>query len=340
MHALHLGFGIGSFLIPLIANPFLADRSLDSSNSTLCHDLEVTTKSSSSLCESGSLNNISAQDDLRRIVAESRIEYAYIIAAIPSFLFALVFLGFQFFGNISSSNLEESGVVAKQPFKKMINPATCANGDFCFGITIFILMFLQFFQVVGGERLYGKFIRTYAVDHVDFSKNSGSYVDTVFWIGFSAGRFAGFVLGKWIPIRVMLLVESSGIFLSTVILNALSSVNPKLVLWISTGMIGFFTGPLFPTSMAWTDYHLKLTGLGITVNCLGGGVGGMVYLWIMGYFYEYYGPYTFPYEVLVYGILTLIISLALHFVGRRKGGRFKSSTDWVSFFICSLVPWS
>lgn len=46
-------------------------------------------------------------------------------------------------------------------------------------------------------------------------------------------------------------------------------------------------------------------------------------MWIIGYFYEQYGPLYFLYIIQAYGILLCVLAFILHFSTWGKGHRFK-----------------
>jgi hypothetical protein len=63
---------------------------------------------------------------------------------------------------------------------KLVDPGTCTNGDRFFGVQVFVLLFLYFFNAVGGERLYGFFVTSDTFDDiVDVVGNSDIYLKVV-----------------------------------------------------------------------------------------------------------------------------------------------------------------
>ena len=53
--------------------------------------------------------------------------------------------------------------------------------------------------------------------------------------------------------------------------------------------------------MAWSDYHIELTGVGMTLMFFTGGIGGIggiCHLRLIGYLDGHKGPRTFMYQVL------------------------------------------
>ena len=318
MHLLHGGYGIGSFIIPLIANPFLAVPKTKDHNDTIYNatlDLNGVNRSYA-VFETNSI----AQEDTAYL-KPSRIEYAYLIPAVITICLSLVFHAYHFLGlkerKIQREKDQRNVVsLSSLKFKEMLNPATCAGGDVLYGLQIFVLLFLFYFNCEGGERVGGTFIRAYSIDHFEFSVDSGSYINTTYWISFAVGRFVGFILARWIPIRILILLESGGVLVSSICLAILGGSSPT-ALWILVQPMGFFTGPFFPSGYAWGNYHVHMTGSGIAVLQLGASVGALVYMKMMGFLYDTYGTKTYLYVLLGYAIAMCIISVLLDVLGAQ-----------------------
>lgn len=322
LHILHGGFGIGSFIIPLIANPFLAvpapETELNQSENGNFETTSIITSSTETV-----------------YIKESRIEYAYTIAA----LIVIVVSGVFYFYHCASwraghfrkapsedmdTKADESGYGKQKhvmTFKEMFNPATCAGGRMLYGITVLLLVCLYFTQAVGSERVGGKFIRAFSIDYHDFSTDDGSYINTVFWIAFSAGRVGGFLAARWIPIRILIMIETGGCLAAAIALAFFGASGP-LALWIIMPILGAFIAPLFPSGIGWANYHLEVTGVAITVFLLGGSVGGIVSMKLIGFLYDTYGPKMFLYVLLGQAIAAFAFALIMNIIGARHGNRF------------------
>ena len=311
MHVLHGGFGIGSFLIPLIANPFLAVPTPNSHsgffNGTTEEAFTVLRDTTSSVPESA------------LYLKESRIEFAFLIPAVLTILLSLVFHGYHFLNirkekKLKMKSVEDTLAIKSLKFKQMLNPATCAGGNTIYGIQVFFLMFLYYVNCIGGERVNGLILRTYSIEHFGFAGDEGSYINTSFWISFTVGRYVGFLAARWIPIRLLILIESVGLLLSAVCHAALSG-RSAIALWIILQPLGFFIGPLYPSGLGWGNYHLKMTGSAIAVLQLGSSGGAFAYMKLTGYLYDTYGTQTYLYCLLGNGIIMFLITVLLDAVG-------------------------
>ncbi|KAL4239901.1 hypothetical protein ACF0H5_000700 [Mactra antiquata] len=329
LHLLHGGFGVGSFIIPLIANPFLA-KPAPNVNSTI-------TTNESLMCDTCNFSvttlGPTTTTEKQFLPETSRIEYAYAIAGSIAVLVSFIFYTYHFLNirerqNHPSQSTNEAthkpsndvDISSKQTlsFKEMFNPSTCANGKFCYGVSIFVLVFLFFMQAVGGERVGGKFIRAFAIDYHDFSPDDGSYLNTVFWIAFTCGRFAGFIAARWIPIRILILIETGGCLAAAISLTFVGTTGP-LALWINMPILAVFIAPLFPSGIGWAEFHIDVTGIAITVFLLGGSIGGIVYMRLIGFLYDNYGPEMFIYTLLGYAIAVFGLTIIMTFIGGLGG---------------------
>jgi len=239
------------------------------------------------------------------------------------------FFWFRIYSNPFNEYIKESGLDVHHDSEHK-PPARCpcdfSSQEFRYKLRTFLFLFLFFFNASGGERMMGKLIRTYVVDELNFSKHEGSYINTGFWISFSCGRLAGFLLPRWTTIRVVLLIEVIGLFCGAVLLNIflICDVNPNITFWICIQVIAFFNGPMFPTGMAWADYHLQITSLGIMIFVFGGGIGGMTHLWVIGYLYDNAGHRYFQYQILLFSTAILIVGLILHTTGSSHKDRYSA----------------
>ncbi|XP_045211442.2 sodium-dependent glucose transporter 1-like [Mercenaria mercenaria] len=380
---LHMGYGIGSFIVPLYSYPFLAKRAPLVSNQSkpsveminvYSNHTEIHGNILSINLSSVWSNTVSAlsyenetklfldEDHLKHeyselavrnkstggaandadfiVMEESRIEYAYGIAAICLALCSAAFLFYQITKIKYSRRERQSRALAltsfsrdarasrkiesnKTSFLQMINPATCAEGRLWYGLKIFIFIFVFMGNLGGCERMIGSFIRSFAIDQLNFSSVDASLLNTSFWISFSVGRLLFAIAAKWISVRVLIIVETLGVALTGVFLNIFAA-NNSTALWVLMQPVGFLGAPLWPTGVAFTDYHVKLTGVGMTVQILGASVGGIVHLRLIGYLYETFGPRTFLYQLVGSGCFGLLIAIALDFVGAKHGNRFEA----------------
>ena len=309
MHILHGGYGIGSFLIPLISNPFLAVPMVQNKNGT------TYLPNNDSYTTDYTTNDHSNPEYLR----PSRIEFAYLIPAVISMSLSLIFHAYNVSG-IKQHRYKKTDIPQDEnarrhlELKQIFNPATCAGGNIFYGLRIFTLMILFFFIAVGEEVVAGIFIRAFSIDFYGFSVDEGSYINTTYWISYTVGRIIGFIAAYWIPIRILIVTEVCGVLISSICL-ASAGGKSATALWVIIQPLGFFIGPLFPSGMGWANFHTHMTGTGISVLMVGSSSGVMVCLKITGYLYDTYGPRSYLYALMALAIVLFVMALLLNIVG-------------------------
>ena len=339
MHALHLGYGIGSFIVPLVANPFLGELvTMHSSNfsveqTTTESFIQTDNDTTVFQNESERFQNTSknATDDMYKTMVGTQVEYSFLIVSLLGFVIAFVFFLYHimFYRELDIT----VNTKAKKSTKKdnilniirLFNPATCADGDALYGFLTYVLVFVFFFACAAAQRFYANFIRAYAIDELGFTKDTGSYLNSVFWICFSVGRFAGIIVGKFLTIRKLVFIESVGLLVSSLVIVIFHHVNAVHTIWVGTILMGFFIGPLYPTGIVLTDFHVELTGVGIMVVNFGAGAGSLISIWLTGRLFDIYGPRSFRYVCLALGCLQMLVSVLQLLLGCKRGSRFKKT---------------
>ena len=331
MLAVNLGFSVGSLVVPQIADPFLAvlKEHQSANNDSVTNSVESNTAPTLIMTRSSLMQNTSTtlaiSDHTSLFIKETRIQWAYMIVAIVAFAVSMPFFCFQICGK-SYRNIEVEKTQTERKdssLVSMIDPKTCANGNRIYGLQIFLLLFLFSFQAFGGEYICAQFIRSYAIDTYSMDGDEASWLNTSFWISYTIGTFLGFITGRWVPIRKLILIECVGMLISTILFAIFAQRNATF-LWIFTQSVGAFIAPAFPLCMVWGDAHVKLTGFAITIICFGGSLGGFVYLWIVGHLYDSKGPHTFLYSCVICGLLMCLFAFALHFISIGKDTRYKN----------------
>ena len=304
MHAAHMGFGIGAVAAPLIANPFLAVLDFTQNNTTT----------------EGNKNSYV-------IIEETRVQKAYVAIGLVSLTLSLPFFIYPFIKcfllkdrnhYVSFDTSEQSRNIQPRKFLDIINPAKYAGGSFKFGIFVFIVVGLYFFNIVGGEQLFGNFVRTFSVDQLHFPRDEASYLDTVYWGSFTLGRFLGAVLSHHVNIKYLFLADAI-LNLSAVTLLNIFSAKSKSLLWTFTAVVGFFISPMFPAGISYANTQIEVGGAVLTLIVFMTGLGDMFYIWIEGILYHHYGPRTALYSMQVSAALVFVIVLVfLAFTYKRK----------------------
>ena len=360
MHVLHGGYGIGSLSVPLYANPFLAvpvptnDTDKGSNRSTTAQPIRYSKESHIEYAYAISAALVAALSlvfyyyqikSYKAYSARKEVTDKGAVATMDQK--GTINLAFDSKENTNTSedsvkdkNYKETttnnvspktdlgqsqadAVTTKsRPWREMFNPATCSGGRLAYGIQLFVLLFFYFANANGGERIAAGFVRSYSIDQLGFGGDEASLVNTCLWISHTAGRFAFFIAARWIGIRKLMLVETVGVTIISILLTIFGADSPTAY-WVLLQPLGFFIAPLWPSMIAWADHHIELTGVGMTLFLCAGGIGGLIHMRLMGYLYEHLGPRTFLFQLTGYAVIALLLTIVLTIVGAQHGNRFK-----------------
>jgi FHS family Na+ dependent glucose MFS transporter 1 len=132
---------------------------------------------------------------------------------------------------------------------------------------------------VGVELGFGGWLFTFATARYALSASDAAYLTSLYWAAFTAGRLIAIPVISRFSVRRMLDVALGGAAVALVVLLA-SPLGAGL--WTGCVLLGFFSGPIFPTLIAAAEQRLELTGHMTSVFLVSAGVGGMVVPWLMG----------------------------------------------------------
>jgi FHS family Na+ dependent glucose MFS transporter 1 len=251
----------------------------------------------------------------------SRIEYPYMIVGVSCFVVALIFFIFY----LAMSKTPKMFIPDQQNgVQNIFNPGRCTGGNTRFGLQLLVLIVFFYMFVVGGERAYGKFLFSYALEsELQFDKDHAAWLNSVYWICFTAARFISFIVARWVPIHIMLFVQVFGTLASAIGLNIFH--NKAVPFWIFSSTLGFFKSPLFPSCLGWANRYMEISAMTIMCVNVGSSAGGMIVQWLTGYLFEYYGPRSFVYILAGYSFMICLIFIIMHIVAKRHGERYSGT---------------
>ncbi len=175
---------------------------------------------------------------------------------------------------------------------------------------LFLLIVLFFMVYVGLEVGYGNWIYTFSTRLHLASEVDAAYLTSAFWGAFTVGRLLGIGLSSRLRPQTILLADLAGslVAFSILLLWPASSV----ALWAGTILLGLSIASIFATAMAFAEHRLRLTGVLIGWILVGGGIGGMIFPWLIGQLFERLGPrITMPVlladTVIEFGLLLALI---------------------------------
>ena len=349
LHALHLGFGIGALLAQQVCRPFISERLPGFDDDVTTGGVNTTTSTPVEFGNS-SVNSSVAEFE------SSQFHIPYMISCAITFSLALMCLFFYFFekfhgldltsaddkSECDSDNAEEIELKANgKEFEKhntnenrasrarsllgVFNPGSCADGDSVFGFIMMLLVLVYYMNVVGAERIYSKFLYSYSRQSKNrLSKDRATLVNSLFWIFFTFGRLLAVVLAKFVPVKLYIIANILFNVIAGFVLSVFANGNAP-VLYACSALMGLVLSPLFPNLLAWVNQYLKLKGVAVACVFIGSSCGGLIYQWVGGFLFEYYGPQTIMYNMLFCAVLLGLVFMVLLLLTRNRPTRFNTA---------------
>lgn len=159
-----------------------------------------------------------------------------------------------------------------------------------------------FFLYVGLEVGFAGWVRTYG-EEVRFTELGATWLTTVFWIGFTVGRVLSSVNGQRFPPKVVL----SFACVATVLAAGVLVVGDGRAgaVWVGVALMGLATAPQFPVMLTFLERRIHVTGYATSWFVGAAGLGGLVFPWLIGRWFDASGAAAVPWSMLVLGVLTL-----------------------------------
>jgi len=182
------------------------------------------------------------------------------------------------------------------------------------------LIALFFFLHVGAELSFGGWIFTYAVTLNLTDKTLAAYLTSTFWGSLTFGRLVAIPLAARFKPRFVLLGDLVGCLAS----GSLILLWPKSLFatWVGTVGMGFSMASLFPTSLAFAERRMRITGQVTGWFLVGGGVGGMSLPWLIGQLFEPLGPPMTIFVVMIaLGMALLLLATLFSYSTRNPQKR-------------------
>lgn len=160
----------------------------------------------------------------------------------------------------------------------------------------------------GASLAFGGWVFTYATTTGIADATNSAYLNSVFWGTLSIGRLVAIPLAVRYRPRALLTADFAGGFLSLLILVLFPRSGVALI--VASAGFGFALASIYPTAISLAGPVMKMSGRVTGLFSLGSSAGSMVLPWIVGLFFEAFGPDSMSFILLVdmaAGLLTLFI---------------------------------
>ena len=303
-------YAAGSFLGPLLCEPFLTDHQ------TFQHST-VSADNTAGTAAMGAASNVSVvllggvSTSLSPVVTkgnttsppverENQIHLAYIIIGCIRFLIAVPFFV----------------VFAKSPHPRKPLPALKEKSDLsettmewrgmrwqALYIVAFIVIFFFYCSL---EFCYSQLLQTFASVGLGWSRAHGALVTSVFFGAFGISRLIFIPLIKCVRPYLVVGVNIAISFLAMIVI-LVAVTKHFVILWICSGIMGFGLGPVFPAIITWASQYTEVTGMVMGGFSLFGAVGVMALPPLIGHLIGQFGGMAIMYTLLFEIICCLIV---------------------------------
>lgn len=266
----HLGFGIGAIVGAYIVRPFMTDHTegVVGMNATNCSD---------------AFQNFTANSNMTNICNDD-IHWPYGILGVVSAVTAVPFLVFYL---METPEELDTSYNRRQTVWRLLSPSQLCGSRRQLTVPVIIVLFwLYLFFFRGREHSLTNFLDTIAKEsELKFSKESALTLTTLYFVSDTIGKFLAVFVAKFVRPNIM--------FISLILLTALSLLSLSLlgfhypaIFWVSALAVNFFTGPTGPSALAWLDAYIDVTALILAISESASGIGGLLFQNIAGRIYE------------------------------------------------------
>lgn len=299
LHLFHLSFGAGSFVAPLIAEPFLSTNATTSNNGS--------SRFSQALFKNESFLSSSPNHFIAKLTNASRVQIVYGI--VSAFYLALV---------ISMVALYCIDGTDFKPQKSNTTDSTASQRELkqvaLFRRITLLLLAAYICVYVAVECTSGQMLTAYAVKgRLHFTKSSASRLTAVYFLCFTISRIVAAVASIRVTSFWMLVISHTILIFSTSVLFVRGS-SSDIVLWSCSALLGFGLGPIYAAAVAWTVSYINITNKMMSLIIIMALVGGLSPPLLVGQFLDYY-PEAFLYvcfvSVAFCSIMFIVMTLSL-----------------------------
>lgn len=167
---------------------------------------------------------------------------------------------------------------------------------------LLLLLATFFFLYVGLEIGFAGWVHTYA-EEIDFSAAAATWLTTTFWIGFTGGRLLASAIGhRYRPKDVLMWACGATVIAASLLVVA---DGRTALVWTATALFGVATAPQFPVMLSYLERRIHVTGYATAWFVGGAGVGGLVFPWLIGRWFDVSGAVALPWSILLLSLLTV-----------------------------------
>ncbi|XP_022095926.1 major facilitator superfamily domain-containing protein 4A-like [Acanthaster planci] len=337
LQALHFCYGLGAFISPIIAEPFLLNEDcspfIDNSSSSADPLIPIVERDEGTKYTEEPPVSIETLQDAQN---NTRVRYAFwIMSAVQIPIILMVFcllmrkkcldplLGRDSsLGKLDRSMYEdldrdadEVGSAAQESQGNKTGP--CCTSGHSKVISVTLLSSSLLFLYDGLQAAYGGFIFAYAMKNaaIELSATDSAYITSVYWGCFALGRLISIPISTKLSPGAMLMCNLMGCFGALTLLVCMR--DNYVVVFITSGVFGLSLSSVYPTVIALAEQYIHMTGFVTSCVVIGAATGEMAFPVIVGRVFFPIQPYiflVFCHAVSIVGVVLLIVLIIVgHF---------------------------
>ena len=199
----------------------------------------------------------------------------------------------------------------------------------CFRILMAVGIYLAYIGIIIRSMSLNNFIFYVAVmGSLKLTKPRAAMLNTANNGSFVFGRFLGTIITRLIRVHILVFGCVSAVLAFTILLT-LFAFNREWILWSLVCVISVFSGPCYPTLMAWADRYTVMDGIMVAIVDVGIASGAAFTLYVGAHIIHHNGP-IYAFVLSGAGVTFLLaIMIILQIICYRRGHRFTSEDSTV-----------
>ncbi|CAH8824567.1 unnamed protein product [Trichobilharzia szidati] len=328
---MHSGYGMGAAIAPLLVKPFTLPSVPKNDNTG-----SSSSSSTSTPTAMNTTNNDTAKD---LVLVDAVVPYSIISGIIFSCVAYFLCIICIDQPTIILPTKRDKEKIPSSPTEKKPGEKSSLNisklykrfHSFCLRtsrsvtktkILVICCTFVTFFTVVGNERVFGKFMFTYALyGPVRLSTSDGYLINLIYWVCFCSARIITFFIALYISENIVLITLAFGTLLSSIGLIILP--HTKFWFFLCTTLFSLFKSPLFPATLACINNSSEISGFLVIIVNFGSSSGATLLQYTAGNLIQTHGQFVFPYLVMGTACLLVITACILIIGLKHIGSRFR-----------------
>jgi fucose permease len=184
-------------------------------------------------------------------------------------------------------------------------------------LLILPLLFLICFAYYALETGYAHYLMTFCVKYLKWSKDDGVIVTSVFWSAYTAGTVVGIVIIKYVRPRTMLAFDVTLCVTSQVTLACFLTYHPAVV-WVCTAAAGVSIATIFASVFSWTQKNIGVSGKVNALLMVGMATGEMTSPAIIGILIDKSGAISWVYCMVAASVLCATSFIIMHILANKR----------------------